>query len=104
MWREIAYFANYTGASNAFALHRATLGNAELLGLGHTTGSIEVGKEADIITTQRNPLDDLSALRDVTHVMVRGELADGLRAKHISELDAELDWIMAQPLDSIYTR
>ncbi len=104
MWREIAYFANYTGASNAFALHRATLGNAELLGLGHTTGSIEVGKEADIITTQRNPLDDLSALRDVTHVMVRGELADGLRAKHISELDAELDWIIAQPLDSIYTR
>ena len=104
MWREIAYFANYTGASNAFALHRATLGNAELLGLGHTTGSIEVGKEADIITTQRNPLDDLSALRDVTHVMVRGELADGLRAKRISELDAELDWIMAQPLDSIYTR
>ena len=104
MWREIAYFANYTGASNAFALHRATLGNAELLGLEHTTGSIEVGKEADIITTQRNPLDDLSALRDVTHVMVRGELADGLRAKHISELDAELDWIMAQPLDSIYTR
>lgn len=104
MWREIAYFANYTGASNAFALHRATLGNAELLGLGHTTGSIEVGKEADIITTQRNPLDDLSALRDVTHVMVRGELADGLRAKHISELDAELDWIMAQPLDSIYMR
>ena len=104
MWREIAYFANYTGASNAFALHRATLGNAELLGLGHTTGSIEVGKEADIITTQRNPLDDLSALRDVTHVMVRGELADGLRAKHIPELDAELDWIMAQPLDSIYTR
>ena len=104
MWREIAYFANYTGTSNAFALHRATLGNAELLGLGHTTGSIEVGKEADIITTQRNPLDDLSALRDVTHVMVRGELADGLRAKRISELDAELDWIMAQPLDSIYTR
>ncbi|TXF35499.1 amidohydrolase family protein [Collinsella sp. BA40] len=104
MWREIAYFANYTGASNAFALHRATLGNAELLGLGHTTGSIEVGKEANIITTQRNPLDDLSALRDVTHVMVRGELADGLRAKHISELDAELDWIIAQPLDSIYTR
>lgn len=104
MWREIAYFANYTGASNAFALHRATLGNAELLGLEHATGSIEVGKEADIITTQRNPLDDLSALRDVTHVMVRGELADGLRAKHISELDAELDWIMAQPLDSIYTR
>ena len=104
MWREIAYFASYTGVSNAFALHRATLGNAELLGLGHTTGSIEVGKEADIITTQRNPLDDLSALRDVTHVMVRGELADGLRAKRISELDAELDWIMAQPLDSIYTR
>ena len=104
MWREIAYFANYTGTSNAIALHRATLGNAELLGLGHTTGSIEVGKEADIIITRRNPLDDLSALRDVTRVMVRGKLADGLRAKHIPELDAELDWIMAQSPDSTCAR
>ena len=101
MWREIAYFAKFTGVTNAFALHTTTLGNARLLGLGEVTGSIQAGKEADIITVKRNPLDDLSALREITHVMARGMLADRLRVKRIGELDAELDWIMSRPTSDV---
>ena len=101
MWREVAYFAKYADVSNAFALHTATQVNAQLLGLGDICGTIEVGKEADIITVKSNPLDDLSALREVTHVMARGVLADKLRVKHLSKLDAELDWIMEQPANLI---
>ena len=59
MWREVAYFAKYVGVSNAFALHTATQVNAELLGLGGETGTIECGKAADILVTRKNPLDDL---------------------------------------------
>lgn len=53
MWREVAYFAKYVGVSNAFALHTATQVNAELLGLGGETGTIECGKAADILVTRR---------------------------------------------------
>ena len=98
MWREVAYFAKYVGVGNAFALHTATAVNARLLGLGDVTGTIEAGKSADMIAVDRNPLEDLSALRDVRHVMCRGEFAEHPRVKRIAELDAELDWIMEQPV------
>ncbi len=98
MWREVAYFAKYVGVCNAFALHTATAVNARLLGLGDETGTVEVGKSADLIVVDANPLDDLSALRDVRHVMCRGTFVARPRVKHIAELDEELDWIMSQPV------
>ena len=97
MWREVAYFAKYVGVSTTFALHTATQVNAELLGLGAETGTIEVGKAADIIVCRNNPLEDLSRLSHLEHVMCRGVLADGLKVKHMPKLDEDLDWIMAQP-------
>lgn len=98
MWREVAYFAKYVGVSTTFALHTATQVNAELLGLGKETGTIEVGKAADIIVCRNNPLEDLSRLSHLEHVMCRGVLADGLKVKHMPKLDEDLDWIMAQPV------
>ena len=91
MWRELVYFERIVGASRQLALHAATLGNASIIGLGDETGSIEVGKSADMIVLDTNPLDDLEALRNVRRVMVRGKFADGLQVKHLSELDRELD-------------
>lgn len=91
MWREVVYFERIVGASRAFALHTATLGNARILGMGEETGSIEEGKAADLIVTAENPLDNLEALRDVRMVMAQGVLDEHPRVKHIPELDAELD-------------
>ena len=91
MWRELVYFERIVGASRQLALHTATLGNASIIGLGDETGSIEVGKSADMIVLDANPLDDLEALRNVRRVMVRGKFADGLHVKHLPELDRELD-------------
>ena len=87
--------------SNAFALHTATKVNADLLGLGDVTGRIEEGYDADILVTDGNPLEDLAALRTPRMVMARGVLADGLRAKHLRDLDEDLDWIMARPAESV---
>ena len=101
MWREVAYFAKYVGVSNAFALHTATQVNAELLGLGGETGTIECGKAADILVTRENPLDDLCALREPMHVMCRGDLVRKLKVKRIPEVDNELDAIMAMPAEAL---
>lgn len=97
MWREVAYFAKYAGVGNAFALHTATRVNAELLGLGDVAGLVEKGYDADIVVTEGNPLDDLSALRHPLYVMARGALVEDLRVKRLERIDAELDWIMEQP-------
>ena len=90
-WRELCCFEKYVGVSRSFALHTAMLRNAQLAGIGDITGSIEVGKEADMIVTASNPLDDLRALRTVKHVIHRGRLIVNPRVKRKSVVDRELD-------------
>jgi imidazolonepropionase-like amidohydrolase len=51
----------------------ATSGNADLLGLGEKTGTINTGKWADIIAVDGNPLEDMRTLLDVAFVMKGGE-------------------------------
>ena len=55
--------------SNRFALHTATLRNAQLAGIGEVTGSIAPGKSADFIVTRENPLEDLWALQHLELVV-----------------------------------
>lgn len=57
------------GMSNRFALHTATLRNAQLAGIGEVTGSIAPGKSADFIVTRENPLEDLWALQHLELVV-----------------------------------
>ena len=91
MWREVYYFHKFCGVSNAFALHTATLRNAQMVGLGGETGSLEPGKCADLIVTRQNPLDDLKALRHIDLVMARGNLYRAPRVKKIEKAERELD-------------
>ena len=56
MWRELEYFHKLVGVSRNFALHTGTLINASILGIENETGSIEVGKSADFVVTDENPL------------------------------------------------
>ena len=43
----------------------------KMAGIGDLTGSIEVGKCADLIVTAKNPLEDLRALRNVELSLLR---------------------------------
>lgn len=90
-WRELCYFHKYTGVSNTFALYTATKRSAELAGIGDATGSIEVGKCADMIVTKENPLDNLAALRNVDMVIARGRVIDKPKVRINKLVEQELD-------------
>ncbi|MEY8281530.1 amidohydrolase family protein [Oscillospiraceae bacterium 52-8] len=91
MWREVNYFHKYCGVSNAFALSTATKKNAELAGLGDRLGTLEPGKCADMIVTAKNPLEDLTALREVAMVIARGKPIRAPKVKKMPQVEAELD-------------
>ena len=91
MWRELYYFHKYCDVTPRFALYSATKRNAELLGIGKETGSIEAGKDADLIVTEGNPLEDLTTLRKVSMVMARGKLIRQPKVKKMKQVETELD-------------
>lgn len=93
-WREVYYFHRYVGASNSFALYTATLRSAELAGIGDITGSLTPGKCADMIVTEKNPLEDLRALSDVGMVVARGKIISEPEFRRRRNVDRELDKFM----------
>ncbi|MBU8898427.1 amidohydrolase family protein [Corallococcus sp. M34] len=58
------------------ALRVGTLNGARYLGLDQDLGSLEVGKLADLIVMDRNPLEDLGNTKSVRLTMVNGRLFD----------------------------
>lgn len=90
-WRELYYFHKYVGVSNAYAIYCATLQAARMAGIDDETGSIEVGKSADMIVTKDNPLDDLLALRHIESVIMRGHRIDYPTNKINKQVKTELD-------------
>lgn len=94
MWRELNYFVKYVGVTPGFALYSATLGNAKIAGIDHITGSIEPGKCADLIVTEKNPLEDATACRNVEMVMARGKLFREPKVRKSPEVEALLDRVL----------
>ena len=91
MWRELCYFVKYCGVTPAFALHSATLLNAELAGIADVTGSVEAGKAADLIVCPADPLADLTALRRLSMVIRDGWRLENPTVKKMPEVERELD-------------
>jgi len=86
----MAYFL--TGApivNNGFtpteALQTATLNPAEYAGQSQEFGTLEVGKRADIVLLDANPLEDIQNTRKIYAVVLRGRLLSR------SELDEMVD-------------
>ncbi len=94
MWRELWYFTKYVGVSNAFALHTATQVNAEIAGIADETGTVEVGKSADFLITEGNPLENLQALRTPSMVVMRGKVINNPKVKKFEYVENELDKYM----------
>lgn len=62
------------GMPAAEAIKAATINAATLLGIDKETGTLEVGKSADIIAVDGDPLADVRVLKAMKFVMARGEV------------------------------
>lgn len=90
-WRELYYFHKYVGVSNTFALYTATCRGAEMAGIGDITGTLETGKCADMIVVEKNPLEDIRALRNVDMVVSQGKVLRSPKVKKKQIVETELD-------------
>ncbi len=57
----------------AEALRSATLIGARALGLEKELGTVEAGKQANMVVLRRNPLENISNLRSVDFVVKHGK-------------------------------
>jgi len=71
------------GMGNARALRTGTINVAQTLGIDDQIGSIEVGKLADLIILDKNPLDDIRNTNTVRYTMVNGRLYDSATMNEI---------------------
>ncbi len=62
------------GMSEADVLRSATLGAAEFLGAINSLGTLEVGKFADMVLLEGNPLEDIRNIRSIEAVVTGGAM------------------------------
>ena len=70
------WMINQGGLSNLETLKAATINSAEYIGAGEDIGSLKVGKLADLIVMDKNPLEDIENTLSINMVMVNGRLYD----------------------------
>ena len=92
-WRELDYLVRFAGLTPEAAIQNATKINAEILGIDDVTGSLEEGRAADLIVLRKNPLDDITALRDVFLVMAGTTLLQEPCVKKYPAVEAALGTI-----------
>lgn len=75
------------GMSNHRVLRAATLNGARKLGFDHQLGSLEVGKLADLIVLDKNPLEEISNTNSVLYTLINGRLYDALTLNETGNYD-----------------
>jgi imidazolonepropionase-like amidohydrolase len=74
---EFIYRVNDAHDKPMDALMSATSAAAESLGLGKEIGTVAAGFQADLVATDGNPIDDITAVRRVVFVMKGGRVYKG---------------------------
>lgn len=92
-WREMDLLVRFGGLTTTQVLHAATHTNAEILDLTDTIGSIEVGKAADLLVLDTDPLADIRALAQPVSVVIGGHIIDDPTINRFTDIDTLLDSI-----------
>ena len=79
------------GLSNYNTLKLATIIGAESLGLEGDVGSLEVGKLADILIMDKNPLDNIRNTNTLTHIIKNGVIYDANTLDEIHPVKKEAE-------------
>ena len=72
LYLEIETYQKLAGLTPIEALKTATIIPARAMGLDKVTGTLEIGKEADIAILDKNPLEDITNIRTASAVMTNG--------------------------------
>ncbi|WP_433707275.1 amidohydrolase family protein [Paenibacillus illinoisensis] len=91
MWREMDYYIKQTNLSNKHLIDMVTRTNAKILGIEDVTGTVDIGKQADLIVLDQSPLENIEALSDVRMVMVKGNLIQSPSVTRIQQVDDVLN-------------
>ena len=76
LWREIYNLYDH-GLAPMDAIKAGTSGAARLLGLEHEAGRVAVGRRADLVLVDGDPLVDLRRLADPVLVLLGGRVVRG---------------------------
>ena len=68
--KELSFFVNYVGFTPLQTITCATKIGAEIMGRGHELGTLEVGKLADVLVVDGDPLADIRVLEDRSRFVV----------------------------------
>jgi hypothetical protein len=88
------------GMSTLEALKVATIFGAEAIGLNQDIGSLEVGKFADLVVFDKDPLADIHNTNTIKFVMKNGEFFEGDSLERIWPTQKKLDkqyWWETEP-------
>ena len=76
--------------TNVEVLRAATIDGAKIIGIQEDLGSIEVGKMADLVVLNSNPLDNIRNTTDIGYVMKNGEFYEGDTLNQVWPVKKEL--------------
>jgi Tol biopolymer transport system component len=82
-----------TGMSNHDVLRAATLIGAEISGLEHDLGTIEIGKLADLVVLDKDPLENIRNTNSIRYVIKNGVVYTGDTLTEIWPQHKERSWL-----------